>query len=159
MRDYGWSPDSSRVAYIANLSQVITLELFTTERDSMNVVKESDDAPPVDSVVQAFSYSPDGSRLAYVSDQSAAGLGVNVLYSTVERSGSPIEVSAPLVADGDVTKFEWSSDSATVFYLADSTTNDIDELHAADPTMASSGTVISGTLVEDGSVKDFLVVP
>ena len=84
--------------------------------------------------VSAFRISPHSQWVAYVADQTTDE--VRELYLALIRgpASAGIKLSGPMVTGGDMAYpevFEFSPDSACLVYLADQTTNGVDELYVS----------------------------
>jgi Tol biopolymer transport system component len=128
-----WSPDGSRIAYLANLEGPV--EAFTVASNGTGNVKVSGSMVAGGSVTQAF-WAPDGSRLAFLSDRLT---DEKFELFTVEPTGANLlTVSLPLVADGGVAipideqgdnETPWSPDSTRLAYLADAVVDGTYDAH------------------------------
>lgn len=69
--------------------------------------------------VGSFTWSPDRTLVAFVADRGTDGQ--SELYVVDVKQGTPVKVSGPLIANGDVFEdsVAWSSDSQRLAYIAD----------------------------------------
>jgi Tol biopolymer transport system component len=152
---FGWSPDSSMIAYIAdqNVGVGDVYELFVSTPDGLDNFQVSG-ALVAGGLVLEFEWAPNGSRIAYRATQDIAG--VRELYTNLPSAiSTAVKVSSPLAGASDVDgplpttdAFQWAPDSSLIAYLADAT-NDVFELYTAnpDPGVAPDVTKVSGPLV------------
>ena len=109
------------VVFIADKDGNGENELYASLNDGANVVKLSTGS----NVEPDFKISPDGTRVAYRADQDTPG--VIELYVNSINGGTPVKVSGPLVAGGNVDLrpdppnppldfdvFNWSPDSSLI---------------------------------------------
>ena len=84
---FGWAPDSSRLAYVADRDIAGVFELFSTTPDGGSILKLSGPIWSNNGDVDEFAWAPDNSQIAYLADQ-LNDLGVE-LYTTLPNvSGS-----------------------------------------------------------------------
>ena len=154
-----WSPDSSRLSYVADQDADDVFELYTVAPDGTQNVKVSGTLTGGGDVLyptSAFGFldrywAPDGSRIAYVADQDTDD--VFELYSSLPGGGGNIKLSGSLVAGGDVSPdYSWSPDSTRIAFRADKDTDEMFELYAVVPTGGATYK-LSGTLVAGGTVQ------
>lgn len=132
---FQWSPDSSRLAYVADQNIDLVYELYTVAPDGSQLVRVSGDmvvngslATDASLDTPEYAWSPDGQRLAYIADQDTNSVGE--LYTVLANGTSNIRINGNLVANGDVVGFKWSPDSQRVMYRADQDTNTVYELYS-----------------------------
>ncbi len=113
---FGWAPDSSRLAYIADQDTVDIFELFTSNPDGADNRKLSGPMG-FNGDVDEFAWAPNNSKIAYLADQ-VNDPGVE-LYTTLPNvSVSFLKNSAGLVVGSNVTGFEWAPDSSRIAFTA-----------------------------------------
>ncbi len=113
---FGWAPDSSRLAYIADQNTLNIFELFTSNPDGASNLKLSGPMG-INGDVDEFTWAPNNSKIAYLADQ-VNDVGVE-LYTTLPNvSGSFLKNSAGLVVGSNVTGFEWAPDSSRIAFTA-----------------------------------------
>lgn len=126
---FAWSPDSSRLAYVADPDGDSVFGLFSITPDGQ---QSSQLATRIGSVLSGtFAWSPDGSRVAYVTSVQAGG--VFELFSVRPDGTDLVKLNPDLVAGGDVTRFEWSPDGNRVTYVADQRVDEVVELFSVRP--------------------------
>jgi Tol biopolymer transport system component len=152
--NYGWSWDSSLIAFIAGEDTADEFELFTSEPVNVSTKTKVSGDFLVDGDVDAFKWAPTELLIAYTADQV-----INdkiELYTTnpppavtvTKVSGTPF---AGVAVEDD---FQWSPDSSLIAYRADQDTLDQIELYSTDPDGLDNNTV-SGILPSDGDVDEF----
>ena len=125
IRGGAWSPDGSRVAYIADQLQDNVVELFVASATGDSSVRVSGALIAGGGVYNDFRWSPDGTRILYW--VTGTNDGVNELFVALADGTGATRVSGPVApgATGVIwQRFEWSPDGARIAYLAmeDSTT-------------------------------------
>ena len=158
-QNFGWSPDSSRLAYVADQVTAGIFELFTATPDGLNndVVSDIPPLPVVNRDVQDFQWQPNSTHIAYVADQDTDAK--NELYvSPKDSNAGNLKVSgSPMIGTG-VTEFDWAPDNSRIAYLADQITAAVFELFSATPN-GSANDMVSGALVAGGQVQSFKWAP
>jgi len=146
---YEWSPDSSRVTYMASLLSAGTMELFSVRPDG------SDHAAlnltlATGGNVSTFQWAPDGSRIAYSADQET--FDSRELFTVNPDGSGNIKVSGPMVAGGGgmLFSFHWSPDSSRIAY-----TNDQDVVGSSEAYVSTadgmSNIKLNGPLIANGN--------
>jgi len=128
--DYAWSPDGTRIGFMAGISGTNNFELYTSNPDGTDRVRMH----PLladGRRVHEFAWSPDGTRLAYVADQNTEAL--RELFSSTSDGLENHWISVPLSSGGrlGVGDFAWSPDGTRVAYLADQSEPGYDELFSS----------------------------
>jgi hypothetical protein len=101
--EFKWSPDSSQIAYLADVATDGGFELYTNSSEGGGNLKVSGTLP-LGGRVTAFEWSSNSLRLAYIADQN--NLGEFELFSTPSDAQNPVQVSRTIAPnDGDVTEF------------------------------------------------------
>jgi Tol biopolymer transport system component len=80
VRDFAWSPDSSRIAYIADQGAVGVFELYTDNAVGTSNRRVSAELSAGENV-SAFLWAPDSSLIAYQANQDE--INVQELYVTL----------------------------------------------------------------------------
>lgn len=133
---FSWSPDSSRLCYLADADIDGVEELFLVGADGSDHHKINGSVGTTVEIGQA-AWSPDGRHVAYfVRHRNTGGLrtdrfAINVHDTQVGGTHS-VRVTGSARArwiDGMV----WSPDSARIAYVSDQTTADVRELYLATP--------------------------
>lgn len=127
------SPDGARVVYRADQDTDEVFELYSVSVHGGPVTKLN---PPLVAGATAgdvgkYLVSPDGTRLVYLADQDADQ--VYELFGVHLPGGVPLELSGPLVRNGDVDTFNFaiSADSRRVVYVADQEVDGRPDLYSA----------------------------
>ncbi len=160
------SPDASRVVYRADQQVDERFELYSVPIDgSASAVKLNGPLVAGGDVAMAFGtgdfqVSPDGTRVVYRADQDVDERFE--LYSVpIDAGSSPVKLSAPLVAGGDVSagyhsSFRISPDSSRVVYRADQELDERFELYSVPIDAGASPVKLNGTPVAGGDVSGAL---
>jgi Tol biopolymer transport system component len=157
--DYGWSADSSLIAFIADADTVDVFELYTYDPVTGSpTTKVSGDLLSEDLLsegdVTAFKWAPTELLIAYVADQDFDDK-FELFTTNPPPRITVIKVSKPffagLAVEGD---FKWSVDSSLIAYRADQDTPSKIELYTTDPDGLINDRV-SGTLPSSGDVDEF----
>lgn len=169
---FGWSPDSSRIAYVADQNTLRVFELFTSTPDGIENDLISDLPDPMtspDRDVQNFAWEPASNLIAYVADQDTNE--VFELYVSPFDSNTPnVKVSGTVLDAGGLKELEpvpsgeyafaWAPDSSRLAFLADQLIDGIDEFELY--TNLPDGTNllrISGLLGNSSEVEEFAWAP
>jgi Tol biopolymer transport system component len=149
---FQFSPDSSRVLYVADQDTDSVFELYVAPSAGGSAQKRS--GPLVnggDVVAASARFSPDSSRVAYVADQDADE--VLELYSVASSGGATLKLSGPLPVSGDVDASSpvFSPNSSRIIYRADQQTDQVFELYSV-PATGGATTKLNGTLVNGGDI-------
>ena len=167
---FGWAPDSSRVAYIADQNSATVFELFTAPPDGQENDLVSDLPDPAtnpDRDVKDFEWEPDSTLIAYVADQvtdekfelfvspSDSNIG-NRRVSRFPVTGSGVRETPPLPSG--VYLFGWAPDSSRLAYVADRDIAGVFELFSTNPD-GSSILKLSGPMGANGDVDEFAWAP
>lgn len=146
--DYAWAPDSSRIAFSADLITDGIKELFTTNPDG-TFLKKINNSLPIGGMVQDFKWAPDSSKIAVRGTLSATGVGE--LY-TASPTGGITKVSGAMVGGGDVVSYSWAPDSSRVLYSADQEIDGVVELYVVQSD-GFGNLPVSGEMVTGGGVR------
>ncbi|MFZ0133899.1 MAG: hypothetical protein WAK95_15275 [Desulfobacterales bacterium] len=153
--EFAWSPDSSRLAYIADGDTLRVFELYTNVPFGTSEFKISGPLTPGGEVV-AFAWSPDSKIIAYQASQDSANvfeLFTSEPFSPINNtkiSGSPSAGGLPDSAGA----FGWAPDGSRVAYIARQAT-DYYELYSSTPDGLANNAVVSGPMVNGGNVDSF----
>ncbi|MGA9538504.1 MAG: hypothetical protein WBR24_21580 [Desulfobacterales bacterium] len=150
--DFAWSPDSSRLAYIADGDTLDVFELYTNVPFGTSQFKVSGDLKGGE--VSAFAWAPDSSLIAYQASQDSP----NIFELFTSRPFNPIDnvkISGSITSGGlrDFAAFGWAPDNSRVAYIARQET-DFFELYSSTPD-GGDNSVVSGKLVAGGNVDSF----
>lgn len=163
--NYLWSPDSSFIAYLVDLGEVLDrstiLLLSTSDGNINNVISNSSEPGNVISnsseqgVVSSIKWSPSGNLLAFLADRVVEGVSddISQLYVT-DTDGLIRKVSGGLVSGGEVNfGYEWAPDGSRIAYTADQDTDEVMELYTNTPD-GNNNVKVSGSMVTNGGVGD-----
>lgn len=111
--------------------------------------------------IEYYEISPDGSTVVYIADRDNDD--VFELYSVPVTGGTNAKLNGALVAGGDVSfgsgkRFQISTNSQTVVYLADQEIDGTPELYSV-PISGGSVTKLNGTLAGTDGVRTFKISP
>ncbi len=151
-----WSPNSLRVAFIADQSVLSRSELFTGFRTGTGVPLLISNLLDTESDVENFIWSPNSTLIAYRADQNTDG--VIELYTAPPTGTFINSISDTAATGGQVQQFLWEPGGAGIGYIADQDTGGRFELYLSLPD-GSDGEKVSGLLVAGGSVRRFEWVP
>ncbi|MGB5747572.1 MAG: hypothetical protein WBM69_11345, partial [Desulfobacterales bacterium] len=167
---FGWAPDSSRVAYIADQNTANGFELFTATPDGLENDLVSDLPDPVTNPgrnVKDFEWEPNSTLIAYVADQdsndklelyvspSDSNIG-NRKVSGIFVAGSGVREKPPVPSG--VYLFGWAPDSSRLAYIANQVTENIFELFSSTPDGATI-LKLSGDMGINRKVDEFAWAP
>ena len=148
-----FSPDSSRVLYLADQMTDTVNEIFSVPSAGGTSVKLNGPLPISGDVSSlGLQFSPDSTRVLYHADQDTNN--DYELYIVPAGGGTPIKLNGPLVAGGDVStdNLQFSPDGSRVLYLADQDTDNVNEIYSVryyggPPTKLNSALVAGGDVV------------
>jgi len=153
--DFAWSPDSSRLAYIADGDTLDVFELYTNVPFGTSQFKVSGDLTDGGEVT-AFAWAPNSSLIAYQASQTSP----NIFELFTSNPSNPIQnvkISGSLTSTSgglrDFAAFGWAPDNSRVAYIARQET-DFFELYSSTPD-GGDNSVVSGKLVSGGNVDSF----
>ena len=120
---FDWSPDSSRVAYIADRDAVGNNELYTNTGGGGSHAKINSNLGTLAGTraVTDYAWSPDSTRLAYRADEGATDDQFTI-SSAPAAGGSSSEVADIIGIPGANTTaaaYAWSPDSSRIAFVAD----------------------------------------
>ncbi len=147
---YDWSPDGSRIVYVADEETRDIIELFTVMPDGTGHNKVNEDLQPFAFIAQ-FGWAPDGSRIAYITTQDT--FDVFELYTALPDGTGMMKASGPVVSSGSVFEFSWSPDSTRLAYWGDLDTDSVIELRTVQPD-GSGDVKVNGAMIANGDVED-----
>lgn len=106
-----------------------------------------------------YKISPDSKTVAFVADTEVEG--VRELYVVpITGAAAPLKLNPTLVAGGDVnsSRFEFTTDSSHVIYLADQEVDNRVEMYSV-PVAGGMGVKLNPALVSGGNVTNFKIDP
>ena len=146
-----FSPDSSRVLYLADETTDEVLEIFSVP-SAGGVATKLNGMLVAGGDVSAMHFSPDSSRVLYRAEETTDE--VFEIFSVPSAGGTATKLNGMLVAGGDVdfAGLQFSPDSSRVLYLADQTTDNVIEIFSV-PSAGGAATKLNGMLVAGGDVS------
>ena len=169
---FGWAPDSSRLAYVADQNELRVFELFTATPDGTENDVISDLPDPLtnpDRDVQDFEWASDSDSIAYIADQNTDE--VFELYVSPSDSNTPNFKVSGAALDGSGIKelepvpsgeyaFAWAPDSSRLAFLADQLIDGIIEFELyTNLPRGTNNLRISGPQGDSGQVENFAWAP
>jgi len=155
--DFGWAPDSTRIAYIADQDTAGEFELYTSTPDGAANPKISD-LPGSDRDVSAFAWAPDSQKLAYTANQFQIN-SIDLYTAPPDGVSFLIRQNSTGIDPGmQVGTFKWDSDSNRIAFVAD---KDVIGRFYLYSVLQNSNTniFISGSIAGVYDVKAFKWVP
>ncbi len=154
--DHAWDPGSSRIAYRANQGTNAEYDLYVAAADTANSgtgVADTSGSTTADVQAGTVSWAPDGSRLAFIADLVSDG--INELFTVLpDNSAAPLRINANITGQKDVIGTpSWAPDSSRIAYVSDINSQGTFELFTSQPTVANTGTKVSGTLTATTDVE------
>jgi len=152
--NYGWSWDSSLIAFIADEDFVDQFELYTSDPVDVSTKTQVSGNPVSGGDVKAFKWAPTELLIAYTADQDTNNK--IELYTTNPPPSIEVEKvsGTPFAGDTVEDDFKWSPDSSLIAYRADQDTLNQIELYSVEPD-GSDNDKVSGTLPSGGDVDEF----
>jgi hypothetical protein len=104
---FGWAPDSSRIAYIADQDTAGILELYTSTPDGLDndLVSDIPQLPIVNRNVRDFQWQPSSTNIAYVADQDTDGK-FELYVSPNDSNIGNLKVSGTTMAGTGLTVYD-----------------------------------------------------
>jgi hypothetical protein len=152
---FGWAPDSSRLAYIADQDTANIFELFSSTPDGVTNLKLSGPLRAGGNVDE-FAWAPNSSKIAYLADQ-LTNVGVELYTTLPDVSGSFLQNSSGLVVGSNVTGYEWAPDSSRIAFIANKAISRI-SLYTTSPN-DSNNVLVSSTFLANSKVTSFRWAP
>jgi len=156
VEEFQISPDSSRAIYKSSETGS-TQRLYSAPLTGNPTVPLCSLLGPGDSVFGGqFAISADSMSVAFVA--RVAATSTDALFSAPINGGSCVDLSAPMVAGGNVDgdDFQITLDSKRVVFTADKDTEGVTELYSV-PIAGGMATKISGELVAGGDVNNLTI--
>lgn len=115
---FGWAPDNSLIAYIADQDTAGEFELYTSTPDGTGNPTISNLPANNDRDVAAFAWAPSSLKIAYTANQAFITV-IDLFTAAPDGSGLPLQISNGLIAGQQVTTFKWAPDSSWVTFISD----------------------------------------
>ena len=112
-RDFQWSPDGSRVAFVADHEQLGTDALYVVDGDGLEAPIKSSAPLGAGGTIEQIEFAPDSQRVAYLASEPGGGPELFM----ADLTGTATKLSAPLPPTGGLSMYRWSSDSTRVLYV------------------------------------------
>lgn len=155
LQTYKISPDSTTVAFVADIDVDNVADLYTVPISETQSVKISPSFVEGGSIANnRFDFAPDSQSILYLADQEVDNRVE--LYSVPVGGGTPLKLNGPLVAGGNVQQFLIDDDSDRVLYFADGETNEVFELFSV-PLAGGAAVKLNQAMVTGGNVSQFKV--
>lgn len=155
---YRFSPDGSRVGYMADQDTDTVVELYTVAVAAPGVATRLNGPLVAGGDVCSFRFTPDSARVVYCADQATDGV-IEMFVADATASGTATRLNPPLAAGSAVAAnlFEVSPDGGYVVYRADLAVDGVNEIFRTDLTAPGVATRLNGTLVVNGDVRNFRI--
>jgi len=138
---FKWSPDGSRIAYVADQESDGVFELFTNTPDGANNQKVSL-APMGINGIRTFDWAPNSTLLAYAADQG--GIAINVFVTTPAATKNT-QLSNASTINGSAFSLHWRPDSQQLIYLADEENDTINNIYIVNADASNKQTIATPT--------------
>ena len=103
--EYAWSPDHTKLAFVADRITDGQFELFVVDAASPTPVRISHASPSVWADVHTIAWSPDSLYVAFLSD--TVDLGIDGLFAVSAAGGPPVALSPTPASGGRVMDYLW----------------------------------------------------
>ena len=134
-REFEWSPDSSRIAYVANSEIADANEVFLVDRDGSNPQKISGPVgSPASVELTRIQWSPDGRYIAQMVRSKSSGsiIGINT-HDTQAGGFSSVRLNPAVAAGGSISRYHWAPDSSRIVYQGQQDFADRTEVYTVRP--------------------------
>lgn len=138
-----FSPDSTRVVYSGDGAADNVVQIYSVPIAAAGPGSDVQLSAAL-SAVDLVRISADSTRVVYTSDTTV--LNKLEVFSIPIAGGTPIKLNPSMAGDG-VTDVEINPAGTRVAYLADQTTNGVNEVYSAQMLVAGSGTRVSPAMV------------
>jgi len=154
IRNVRWSPDSTRISYLADQEVAGEYNIFVIDVVSGENTRVSDNGD----FNGDSRWSPDGSTLAYL-DHPSASIPSDLVVSAA-AAGAIDTVLAFVSPNGGIVKdYAWSPDGQRIAYTSDEGTRNQEELYVVNADGTGMATRINGALTSGGDVFEFAWSP
>jgi hypothetical protein len=142
---FGWAPDNSRLAYIADQDTLNVFELYTSTPDGASTLSVSGPMG-ADGDVDEFAWAPNSSKIAYLADQLNS-IGIELYTTFPNASGTFLKNSSGLILGSNVVGLEWAPDSSRIAFIANKIVS-MFALYTTSPSNSTNVLVSSGGLID-----------
>ncbi len=154
LRNPTWSPDSSRVSYLADQQVQGTYGIFAISADGRG-----------NALVTEFAdfnsdsrWSPDGATLAYL-DHPSQPFPSDLIVSAASAGGQDTVLVFVSPDNHRVFDYAWSPDGSRIAYSSDESPGQVRELYVINSDGSGNPTKVNGGLVSGGDVFEFAWSP
>ena len=157
VNEFGWSPDSTRIAFQADRTVLDRVDLYTATPDGLELDMvhpvPSDDSMDMD----RFLWSPDGSQIACVGDQFVVGQP-QVFVALPTGAGYHSVTVSHILPGAQVQQLEWTPDGTRLVLVSNAQSSSVLELWIVD--QSGGGWLrLNGPLGSGGNVSEFRIAP
>ena len=133
VQEFSFTPDGTRIVYLADQDQDEVYELFSVPSEGGAPVRLNPTLGE-DASVEDFAIAPDGSRVVYTSDQETADQ-LELFSVPTDGSATAVKLNGPLVLGGDIGAGSGKpgfviSPAGIVAYVADQDTEAVAEIYS-----------------------------
>jgi len=154
--NYGWSADTSWLAFIADENTAFLYELYASDPVDVSTKRKVSGNLVSGGEVTAFKWAPTELLIAYTADQ-VTNDKIELFTTNPPPAVNVIRVSGePFTGVAVEDDFQWSVDSSLIAYRADQDIQNKIELYTTDPEgLENNNNRVSGTLPSGGDVYEF----
>jgi hypothetical protein len=152
---FRWTPDGTKIVYIADQVTNDQLELFVVSADSLGQATRLNGAMIPQGDLCNFAIAPNSERVAYCADQDTDGV-IELYTVAFDAPGQSTKLNPPLPAGGRVNAdYVFSQDASFVIYTAEQDAAGLDELYRVDIANPGSAVKLNPPLAAGGDVAVF----
>lgn len=168
VNDFGFSPDSNRIFYMADPNVDGQIELFVVDANALGVARQVSPSglPSTSQDVELAEWTPDSQSLVFALDANT--LDVMELFvgdASGLLPGGPVQLNGPMISDGDIGQSTSPSNNDVVvdprnrgaFYVADEVLGGREDLLFAEFATPGVSNVLSTGFSATSDVNSFLV--
>jgi Tol biopolymer transport system component len=152
---FRWTPDGTKIVYIADQATNDQLELFVVSMNSLGQATKLNGAMIPQGDLCNFAIAPNSDRVAYCADQDTDGV-IELYTVAFAAPGQSTKLNPPLPAGGRVNAdYGFSQDASFVIYTAEQDAAGLDELYRVDIANPGAAVKLNPPLVAGGDVGRF----